>query len=77
MRKIINISVPESAKRYVERRVAEEHFGSVSEYFRELIRLDQKRTRATNQSFARADYLRRQSSTIQTEDLTKLFAQKT
>jgi antitoxin ParD1/3/4 len=62
MRKIINISVPDSTKRYVERRVAEEHFGSVSEYFRDLIRHDQKRSRSFNQSVARNKLLSQQDS---------------
>jgi antitoxin ParD1/3/4 len=60
MRKIINISVPDATKRYVERRVAEEHFGSVSEYFRDLIRHDQKRSRSYNQSVARNRFLSQQ-----------------
>jgi antitoxin ParD1/3/4 len=38
----INISVPESMKAYIEEQVASGGYGTVSEYFRELIRQDQK-----------------------------------
>ena len=39
----INISLPESMKAYVEEQVASGGYGTVSEYFRELVRQDQKR----------------------------------
>ncbi len=38
----MNISLPESLRRFAERRAAQ-GYGSVSEYFRELLRHDQKR----------------------------------
>ena len=41
-RERLSISLPESARRFVEERVETEGYGSVSEYFRELIRLDQR-----------------------------------
>lgn len=39
----INVSLPETLKAYVEEQVASGSYGTVSEYVRELIRLDQKR----------------------------------
>ena len=42
-RSTIHISVPEASRRYVEQRVEEEGYGSVSEFFRELIRDDRQR----------------------------------
>ena len=39
-RATINISVPAEARRYVENRVSSGGYGSVSEYFRELLRQD-------------------------------------
>lgn len=39
----INISLPESMRAYVEEQVASGGYGTTSEYFRELIRQDQKR----------------------------------
>ncbi|MGH2414373.1 MAG: type II toxin-antitoxin system ParD family antitoxin [Microcystaceae cyanobacterium] len=39
----INISLPESMKVYVEEQVARGGYNTASEYFRELIRQDQKR----------------------------------
>lgn len=42
-RSTIHISVPEKWLGFVEMRVAEEGFGSVSEYFRELLRDDRQR----------------------------------
>ncbi len=39
----INIALPESMKHFVQERVTEGGYSSVSEYVRELIRADQKR----------------------------------
>ena len=39
----MNIAVPESMKQFVQERVSEGGYSSVSEYIRELIRADQKR----------------------------------
>ena len=39
----INISLPDSMRTYIEEQVAQGGYGTVSEYFCELIRLDQKR----------------------------------
>ena len=39
----MNIALPESLKHYVQGRVSEGGYSSVSEYVRELIRADQKR----------------------------------
>ena len=46
MRKVINISLPERLEQYVKGRVEKGEFGTVSEYFRDLIRMDQKRERS-------------------------------
>jgi len=40
---IVNISVPDQLKSYVDERVNSGDYGSTSEYFRELIREDRKR----------------------------------
>ncbi len=39
----INISLPDSMRDYVEQQVAKGGYSTVSEYFRELVRQDQKR----------------------------------
>ena len=39
----MNISLPESLREYVESRVNEGGYSTASEYFRELVRSDQKR----------------------------------
>ena len=39
----VTISLPESLKEFIEAQVAKEGFGTVSEYFRALIRDDRKR----------------------------------
>lgn len=39
----MNIALPESMKQFVQARVSEGGYSSVSEYIRELIRADQKR----------------------------------
>ncbi len=44
-RKIINISVPPELHGFVEIRVKNGCYGSVSEYFRELLKSDQRRER--------------------------------
>jgi len=43
MRKIVNISMPESMYAYVEKLSRGQEFGSVSEYFRDLVRADKRR----------------------------------
>ncbi|MFP4500130.1 MAG: type II toxin-antitoxin system ParD family antitoxin [Candidatus Hydrogenedentota bacterium] len=39
----MNISLPESMREWVEQQVAEGGYSSVSEYIRELVRLDKRR----------------------------------
>jgi len=39
---VVNISLPNQLKEYVESRVSESGYGTTSEYFRDLIRQDQK-----------------------------------
>ncbi|MGA9380539.1 MAG: type II toxin-antitoxin system ParD family antitoxin [Phormidium sp.] len=41
--KSINISLPDSMRAYVEEQVASGSYSTASEYFRELVRQDQKR----------------------------------
>jgi antitoxin ParD1/3/4 len=41
----VNIALPEGMKAFVQERVSEGGYSSVSEYFRDLIRADQKRRR--------------------------------
>ncbi|MBG1272027.1 type II toxin-antitoxin system ParD family antitoxin [Nostoc sp. WHI] len=41
--KSINISLPDAMRIYIEEKVATGGYSSVSEYFRELVRQDQKR----------------------------------
>ncbi len=52
-RSTIHISVPEAVKRYVDTRVGESGYGSVSEYFRNLIRDDRQRQLNRMQSIRR------------------------
>ena len=42
MRRIVNISMPQSLYSYVEQRAERSNFGSVSEYVRDLIRKDER-----------------------------------
>ncbi|MHC5612958.1 MAG: type II toxin-antitoxin system ParD family antitoxin [Nostoc sp.] len=44
--KSINISLPDTMRTYIEEKVAAGGYSSVSEYFRELVRQDQKRQAA-------------------------------
>lgn len=44
MRRIVNISMPDSLFHYASRRAVERSFGSVSEYVRDLIRKDQRQS---------------------------------
>jgi len=44
--KSINISLPDTMRTYIEEKVATSGYSSVSEYFRELVRQDQKRQAA-------------------------------
>lgn len=58
MRKIINISVPEPMQQYIKRRIDTGEFDSVSDYFRKLVRLDQKQERIKAQSAGMQRYYR-------------------
>lgn len=40
---VLNISLPEPMKQYIEERIVERNYGTTSEYVRDLIREDQKR----------------------------------
>ncbi len=40
---VVNISLPDQLKEYVDERLTEGRFSTTSEYFRDLIREDQKR----------------------------------
>ncbi len=40
---VVNISLPDQMKNYIEERLDEGRFSSTSEYFRDLVREDQKR----------------------------------
>lgn len=41
--KTIHISLPESLKEYMDERVTKEHYSTLSDYIRALVREDQKR----------------------------------
>ena len=41
--KSINISLPDTMRDYIEKQVADGGYSTISEYFRELVRQDQKR----------------------------------
>ena len=41
--KTMNVSLPETMKSFVEERLEQDGYGTVSEYIRDLIRADQKR----------------------------------
>lgn len=43
VRKIVNISMPSDLYQWVSIRVSSGRYGSVSEYFRELVKLDERR----------------------------------
>lgn len=57
-RKIFNISVPEALHTFVETRVLTGEYSSVSEYFRELIKLDKQRDRLRYEEARRAEAMR-------------------
>jgi antitoxin ParD1/3/4 len=40
---VVNISLPDQMKEYIDERLTEGHFSSTSEYIRDLVRGDQKR----------------------------------
>lgn len=40
---IVNISLPDQMKQYIEQRIGEGGYHTTSEYFRDLVREDQKR----------------------------------
>jgi antitoxin ParD1/3/4 len=40
---VVNITLPDEVKEYVDQRIADGQFGSTSDYFRDLVLEDQKR----------------------------------
>ncbi len=42
----LNISLPETMRKFVEEKISSEGYGTISEYVRELIRADQRREQA-------------------------------
>lgn len=54
----MNISLPDKLKSYVDARVANDGYGTASEYFRELIRQDQQRREQEQLERARLERLR-------------------
>ena len=42
----LNISLPESMRRFIEEKISSEGYGTISEYVRELIRADQRKEQA-------------------------------
>ncbi len=54
----MNISLPDTLKNYVDSRVERDGYGTVSEYFRELIRQDQQRKEQERLERAQLEKLR-------------------
>ena len=54
----MNISLPDTLRSYIESRVSNDGYGNASEYFRELVRLDQKRKEQERQESAYLETLR-------------------
>jgi antitoxin ParD1/3/4 len=54
----VNISMPAAMRDFVRRRMADEGFGNVSEYFRHLVRLDRERALAARLEALAAEGLR-------------------
>jgi antitoxin ParD1/3/4 len=58
----ITISMPEKMQKFVERKVKEGSYGSVSEYFRELVRLDERLDLARQEAARNESLIRSESS---------------
>src|SRR5882757_8914011 len=54
----MNISLPDTLKSYIENRVANDGYGNTSEYFRELVRQDQRRIEEERQERAHLEQLK-------------------
>ena len=54
----MNISLPDTLRSYIESRVSNDGYGNASEYFRELVRLDQKRKEQERQERTYLETLR-------------------
>ncbi|HIK11652.1 MAG TPA: type II toxin-antitoxin system ParD family antitoxin [Oscillatoriaceae cyanobacterium M33_DOE_052] len=64
----INISLPDSMRAYVEEIVAKEGYSTISEYFRELVRQDQKRKASERLETLLVEGLESGSATPMTEE---------
>jgi len=70
----ITITVPEAMTAYVKSRLAEEQYGNVSEFFRDLVRRDQERLKQAVAEL-RAPIDRAEAGGISDEDFSQAIAE--
>jgi len=71
----MNISLPEPLKEFVDGRIAEGRYGSVSEYVRELIRADEKRKAEEQLELLLLEGLRGEEAALTREDWREIRQQ--
>lgn len=70
-RSIFTISLPERLREYIEERVRESGYASTSEYFRELVRDDIRRSESEFDGYGRQPDRNRDRPTVRTADLSR------
>lgn len=65
----LNISLPESMRQFVEKKIETEGYGTISEYVRELIRADQKDENARFETLIAEAFASGEPSPLTKEDI--------
>ncbi len=65
----LNISLPESMRKFVEKKIRSEGYGTISEYVRELIRADQKAEESRFDSLIAQAYASGEPSPLTKDDI--------
>ncbi len=65
----LNISLPESMRHFVEKKIRSEGYGTISEYVRELIRADQKAEESRFDSLIAQAYASGEPSPLTKDDI--------
>lgn len=67
----LNISLPETMRQFVEKKIETEGYGTISEYVRELIRADQRAENTRFETLIAEAYASGEPSPLKKEDITE------
>ncbi len=67
----LNISLPETMRHFVEKKIENEGYGTISEYIRELIRADQRSENARFETLIAEAYASGEPSLLTKDDIAE------